>query len=72
MSKKNANVDGGWLDNDKVVTTFRTLKMGMQESADDERRRIVAMLVRMRLECEDSCERKVYAEIISLLDWDDE
>jgi hypothetical protein len=72
MSKRNANVDGGWLDDDKVVTTFRTLKQGMQESADDECKRIVAMLQRMRWTSEDACERRVLREIIGLLDPDEE
>lgn len=72
MTKRNANLNGGWLDGDQVVTTFGTLKQGMRESADDECKRIVLMLQRMRWESQDSCERRVLAEIIGLLDPDEE
>jgi hypothetical protein len=72
MGKNKMANNGGWKDDDKVVTTFQTLKRAMQESADDERNRIVAMLVRMRFESQDSCERTTLSEIIGLLDPDEE
>jgi tellurite resistance protein len=72
MGKNKMANNGGWKDEDKVVTTFRTLKQAMQESGDDERNRIVAMLVRMRFESQDSCERRTLSEIIGLLDPDEE
>ena len=62
MTKRDAAVNGGWLDDDEFTTTFGSLKQAMQESHDDERAYILSYLEKYYLLTRFSVEQEGAAE----------
>ena len=63
---------GKWHDDDEVTTTFGTLKQGMAEAANDERARIVALLVKHGRSLTFGDDKTLLSNVIKLIESDPE
>ncbi len=61
-----------WKDDDEVTTTFGTLKQGMAEAAQDERNRIVALLVKHGRSLVFGDDKTFLSNVIKLIESDPE